>query len=498
MACAARRLNIGLAALISLYFFFIPGLIVWRDLADPALRSDAIPRAAWRHFRNLSPRYERWARSRIGSGKAEGLSIAEIAGTEWPLFGSVFYLWAVESLQEEWERQPEPSGPPPRNFARGAVEAATALVLDPGHASGVKLHWGEDYLHRENVFYRMLIISALTSHHRLTGEERHLALLRDQVESLAAELDRSPHGLLNDYPGECYPMDVLMAVVAVRGADAVLGTDHTASVERAIRGFQGPLLDARGLPPYIADPVRGVAFGAARGCGISYSFMSAPYVWPDLARDWYARYERYFWQERYGLRGFREFPKDFAGAELYMDVDAGPVLGGVGVSASAFGVAASRIMGRFDRAWPLSAQMIVFGWPLPNGTLLTPRILSNVAHAPHLGEACILYNLTRRAAPGMEIQTGGSLPPILLVATCVFRAGVPFPRLRAARRAPMAKTRGRRSGACPASRNLADPRPCRRRDSGVLWFNPWSCCPFSIPYLPPVKGEVGAREGAPR
>ena len=420
LARAARRVNLGLAAVISLYFFILPGLAVLRNLADPALRSDAIPRAAWRLFRDLTPRYERWARERIGSGKPESLTLNEIAGTEWPLFGSVFYLWTVESLQEDWERSSNPGGPAPREFARGAVEAATGLVLDPGHAAWVKLHWGDDYLHRENVFYRMLLIAAMTSHHRLTGDGRHLPMLRDQVETLSAELDRSPHGILNDYPGECYPMDVLMAVAAIRRADEVLGTDHSAFAARSLRGFEGTLLDPRGLPPYAADPVRGVVHGPARGCGISYAFMSAPYLWPDVARDWYGRYEQWFWQEKYGLRGFREFPRDLGGGDWYMDVDAGPVLGGVGVSASAFGVAASRIMGRFDRAWPLAAQMTVFGWPLPNGTWLTPRILSNAANAPLLGEACILYNLTRRAAAGMGIRTGGSLPPIVIAASAVY------------------------------------------------------------------------------
>ncbi|HOW97709.1 MAG TPA: hypothetical protein P5567_13720 [Kiritimatiellia bacterium] len=428
LACAARRVNLGAAAAISLYFFILPGLSVLRDLADPALRSDAIPRAAWRLFEDLTPRYERWARGRIGSGKAESLALHEIAGTEWPLFGSVFYLWSVESLQEDWERRANPAGPAPREFARGAVEAATDLVLDPGHAAWVRLHWGDDYLHRENVFYRMLLISAMTSHRRLTGDARHRPMLREQVETLSAELDRSPHGILNDYPGECYPMDVLMAVAAIRRADAVLETDHSAFAARSLRGFQGARLDPRGLPPYVADPVRGVAFGAARGCGISYAFMSAPELWPDIARDWYARYEQWFWQEKYGLRGFREFPRDLGGGDWYMDVDAGPVLGGVGVSASAFGVAGSRIMGRFDRAWPLAAQMTVFGWPLPNGTWLTPRILSNAANAPLLGEACILYSLTRRAAPGMEIRTGGSLPPIVVLAWVVyFGLGFLFP-----------------------------------------------------------------------
>jgi hypothetical protein len=417
----AARINLALAVVIAAYFFFLPGFTVVRDLADPALRTDATPRAARRLFRSLTPRYRRWAETRMAGTEATRLTADEIAATEWPLFGSVFYLWAVEDLQDDWERgDPRRRGPAaPRDTAREAVEAAIALVLDPAHATWVRNHWGEDYLHRENVFYRMLLIAAMTSHHRLTGDPEHLPFLRDQATSLAAELDASPHGLLDDYPGECYPGDVLMAIAAIRRADAVLGTDHRAFAARAVRGFEGPLLDQRGLLPYAAI-ARGGFAGDARGCGLSYAGMSAPYLWPERAITWFDGYERYFWQERHGLHGFREFANDGPGPEWHMDVDAGPVLGGIGVSASAFGLAAARIMGRFDRAWPLAAQTIVFSWPLPDGTLLMPRVLSNAAHAPHLGEACILYTLTRRTAPGMIRRTGGSLPPLAGVGIALY------------------------------------------------------------------------------
>ena len=59
--------------------------------------------------------------------------------------------------------------------------------------------------------------------------------------------------------------------------------------------------------------------------------------------------------------------------------------------------------------------MLVTSWPLPNGTRLFPRLLSNAADAPYLGEAGILFNLTRLPAAGVPIQTGGSLPGFVLI-----------------------------------------------------------------------------------
>lgn len=410
-----RQVDAVLMIVFAIAVFIVPGLTVVRHLADPALRDDRTPRMAWDLFRTLTPRYEKWARARIASGRAADMSTGNISGTEWPVFGSVFYLWAVEALQDAWARDPQAFPVEPRVYARGAILAASDLALDPNHAGWVKKHWGPDYLHRENVFYRAMIIAAADLRERLTGDATYRPQLEDQVASLSRDLAASPHGWLNDYPFQCYPGDVLATVMIIRNADALLGTDHSAWVTAMRRGFEGERLDALGLVPYFGDVRTGRPEIPARGCGNAYVNFTAPCVWPDLARTWYAGAEEYFWQTRHGLHGFREFPKG-PGGEWYWDVDSGPVMGGIGVAASAFGLAGARLQGRFDHAYPLAAEMIAFSWPLPDGTLFSARLLSNAADAPYLGEACLLFNLTRRAGPGFEVRTGGSLPGIVHVA----------------------------------------------------------------------------------
>jgi hypothetical protein len=409
-----RYFNAAVLILFSSFFFLIPGATVVHDLSDPNIRSAGIPQSAWRLHRTLTPKYERWAKERLDSTRATELSTNNVSGTEWPLFGSVFYLWATESLQDAWEKN-NPVGVAPKVYARGAIEAATRLVIDPKQANWVKTHWGENYLKRENVFYRMLVIAALTSHARLTDDKQYLPLLKNQVDSLSAELDASPHGLLDDYPGECYPGDVLTVISMIQRADKVLGTDHSAFVSRAIRGFQDKALDRRGMVPYMADAPLGYADDSARGCGNSYVSLFSPEIWPEQARKWYSLYTQYFWQESWTCVGFREFPNDEPGNDWYIDVDSGPVLKGFGCAACAFGVGAARVNGHFEQAYPLTTEMLVTSWPLPNGTLLFPRLLSNATDAPYIGEAGILFNLTRLPPEGTPIKTGGSIPGFVLI-----------------------------------------------------------------------------------
>ena len=417
---ACRYGNAVVCTVLALYFFIIPGILIVRDVNDPALRGPGIPRIAWRVHRHLTPLYERWARERIASGRAAHLELHDVPSTEWPLFGSVFYLWATEALQDAWERDPSLAPRAPKEYARKTVDAALDLLLDPVHHTWVKTHWGDDYLHKENVFFRALLIAGITSHANLTGSRQHLDLLRDQVESLSRALDASPHGLLNDYPGECYPIDVFAATHLIRKADAVLGTDHRAFVAREMRAFQGRMLDSYGLVPYASVPESGEILHPSRGICNSYVCIFAPELCPDLAAAWYARAEEHFWQQRIGAEGFREFRRDVPHCDWTFDVDSGPVIAGFSPAANAYGVAAARANGRFDHAYTLTAQVLGACWPLADGTLLGPRILSSVAHAPYLGEANLLFLLTRQPAPGFPIVKGGHLPVFFFLELLIY------------------------------------------------------------------------------
>src|SRR5664279_4072961 len=435
-------INSVLVVLLAAALFIYPPLRAALDICDPALRQPGVPKAAWRLFRNLTPRYAAWARQRIAQERAESLSTSDISGTEWPLFGSVFYLWAIDNLQTAWEAGDHTAGVEPKVFAKDAIIAASELVIDPKHAAWVKKHWGENYLHRENVFYRMLVIAALTSREKLLHDGAHLDILRDQVETFAQELDSSKTGLLDDYPGECYPGDVMAALMAIKRADAVLGTDHSKFLSRALRAFTGTRATRHQLPPYMAGSATGFPCSEARGCANSYMCLTAPELWPPQARQWYGLYDRFFWQERITAAGYREYPKDVPHSEWTMDVDAGPVIAGHGVAASAFGVGAARKNGRFDRAYPLAAEMLATVWELPNGVLAMPRLLSNLSDAPMLGEAAILWQLSIQPERGLPVKTGGSIPAyVYIVLLSVFLFGTwrileAIYRFKAARRPP--------------------------------------------------------------
>src|ERR1035438_4655346 len=72
---------------------------------------------------------------------------------------------------------------------------------------------------------------------------------------------------------------------SIHRANKVLGTDHSAFVARAIRGFQNEALDSRGLVPYFAVAPLGEPVDSSRGCGNSYVSLFSPEIWPEQARS---------------------------------------------------------------------------------------------------------------------------------------------------------------------------------------------------------------------
>ncbi len=403
----------SLVAFLSVSFFIAPPVQALVDLTDPALRGPGVPAFGWRLARTLVPRYATWARARLEAQRAAA-SDDDVSGTEWPLFGSLFFLWGVENLQAAWDAGDHRLEAEPRVFAHDAVDAAAALISDPSQAGWVRARWGRDYLHHQDVFYRMLIIGSLAAREGLLRDHAHLEVLRDQTESLASELDASPTGLLEDYPNETYPGDVLAAWLTIQRADRVLGTDHAAQLARARRGFEGAHLAPPGLPPFSAQP-SGAPQQEPRGSGMSWVALLAPELWPATALAWFETYDASFWQERWTAVGFREFARDTQHPEWFVEVDAGPVLAGHGISASAFGVGAARRNGRFDRAFPLACELLATAWALPSGLLVGPSLLSNAVDAPLLGEAAVFWLMTTQPVAGVTVRRGTEVPGFVFI-----------------------------------------------------------------------------------
>lgn len=404
--------NTAIIVFVALWFFILPAVSVWRDAHDPALESGGIPRCVFQWHQHLTGRFTKWAQSRVTGKMGAHAGQYDIAATEWPAHSAMFYLLATEELQKAWERDHSLAPTAPAEYARGAIDAAATLLKDPVNATWVKNYWGDDYLNKENIFFRMMVINGLTARMQLTGDQGDADFLKQQADGLAREFDASPWGVIDDYPGEAYPVDIVPTIAGIQRIDRMLGTDHATSIAKAVRVLEDGALDpACDLPGYVVDMQTGRARQPARGIGMSMTLVWTPQLWPLRSASWYSDYVQKFWQEGPMLAGFREFRKAVALPDWQVEIDAGPVIAGYGTSASAFGIGAARAHGDLVRARMLEQQAIAAAWPLPNGSMPGARVLST-PDAPFTGETAMLFALTRASGQVKDelIQHHAELP----------------------------------------------------------------------------------------
>jgi hypothetical protein len=396
-------------------FFFYPAWATLRTAYSPETRATAQPPELVRTFEGTAARYSEWARNYLDKRVAASADSEDVALTEWPMFGSVFFLVTAEELSRS--RSLEVVG-----TTHEAIRLAAEVVSHPTTSTWVQVKWGSSYLERENVFYRMLLILGLSSYESLTHDNRYAATLRTQTTSLTRELLLAPLHLADDYPGECYPNDVLWAVAALKRASA-LGYGSREEVNRLARGvlatLNGPAAAPQGLPAFEVDAATGEPHQPARGSASSGLLSMAGELDPHLASRWFDRYVAHYWADGW-LRGFREVP---LGTKSYEDVDSGPIVFGVGSVATGFGIGAARSVGRLDYAVPLTMQTVPASWPTPFGLLLPGALGWAAADGWCFGELALLFSMTRPSAAPQEVPYRGGVPALVWVFLALFLAG---------------------------------------------------------------------------
>lgn len=402
------RLSFAILLILAAFAFCLyPAAVIAKLLADSELKQTGVSSSLPDWFEAASGRHADWAEEYLNSGIAAEVEHTEVAATEWPMFGSVFYLVTAQELQERGLVDAS------AGVVREAVERSAKIVASPETATWVRTKWGDDYLERENCFYRMLLIKGLAAYQSITGDLRHNELLVEQTRMLAAEIAAAPLHLVDDYPYECYPNDILWAVAAIQRSGNLRGENYSELVESFMETFNGPKVAVDGLPAYQMSAQQGYMLQAPRGCGNSGILQFAAELDPEIAQSWYAAYARDFWKDNGWLAGFTELPvgtKDYV-----MDVDSGPVAFEFGSVASAFGVGAANSVGRLDHSVPLTYQAVACSWPTPFG-FMVPKLMGLVAvDSPSLGEVALLFSMSRPNQVGEVVPYDGKVPGIVWV-----------------------------------------------------------------------------------
>jgi len=159
--------------------------------------------------------------------------------------------------------------------------------------------------------------------------------------ALAAAFDAAESPYLEAYPDEAWPVDSTVAVASLRLHDTLLPPRYAPTVARWLDGVRQRLDPVTGLLPHRVDAATGAPAEVARGTSQSIVHRFLPEIDPAFAQQQYLRFRDRFVVRPLGLGpAVREYP---VGTDGPGDVDSGPLVLGVSLSATVVTLGAAQV-----------------------------------------------------------------------------------------------------------------------------------------------------------
>jgi hypothetical protein len=173
----------------------------------------------------------------------------------------------------------------------------------------------------------------------LNNDGRFQELHRKLSDAIARRMAKYPHRHIETYPHETYPPDNTVAAASLRVADMTLGVKYKTLVDEWVEQSKRLEQSPAGLIAFQIDSESGIPLQTYRGSNIAWNSFFMPLVDENYAKDQFEKFKQNMLRRITGFAAFREYPK---GGLFRMDCDTGPVILGLGGTATGFSVAGAR------------------------------------------------------------------------------------------------------------------------------------------------------------
>lgn len=185
---------------------------------------------------------------------------------------------------------------------------------------------------------------------------------RAGLDSLAAAYRGTSNPYQPSYEGMAWSGDNVMAMLALSTYDRTMVTVRYQNVVRSWVALVRERLDpSLGMPAFELDHPSGAVVKSPRGSSQTLLAWALTEIDTAFAREQYLRLRENFYTTRLGLPLVREYPIDSASPG---DYDSGPVIWGIGSSATIVTLATARRFGDTTFARALESSIRFFGFPL--------------------------------------------------------------------------------------------------------------------------------------
>ena len=326
----AKRILSGLAALAITLVIWLPCLHFF--FAQPA--------SSFHRSEGLSPKARQLAARHLQLWTDPGLREQELrrmraSNAEWDFMGRSFLVWSlanmglrepaskhlylqtIDQIIDETVRLEKQEG---MYFFLMPYAKAGRYVAQPAHS----------------LFLDGEIALMLASRRILEEKPEYKPLLTERVNAIAERFKQSPRLLLESYPDECWMFDHVVALDAIRLADYLDGSDHSALIRDWVAMAKKKLVHPESGLLISSFTTDGQFLDGPEGSTIWMVAHCLQLLDEDFARDQYERARRELGEITLGFGYAHEWPKSWDGPA---DIDSGPVIPVFNISAGSSGMA---------------------------------------------------------------------------------------------------------------------------------------------------------------
>ena len=163
------------------------------------------------------------------------------------------------------------------------------------------------------------------------------ALFKENCEAISRAIQQTDKAFLESYAGAAWPADNVVCVAALALHDRLFEPKYTAVIANWMGRIKGVLDKETGLIPHSFSLFDNKGL-EVRGSSLSLMLSFLSEIDPVFAKNQYKIYKNLFVETKLGLPAVREYP---IGTDGDGDVDSGPIIWGVGGSASIVGIRAA-------------------------------------------------------------------------------------------------------------------------------------------------------------
>ncbi|MFD5175232.1 hypothetical protein ACFWM1_05430 [Nocardia sp. NPDC058379] len=230
---------------------------------------------------------------------------------------------------------------------------------------------------------------------------------------IAAAFAAAETPFLQAYHGQAWPVDSTVAVASLRLHDRLFGERFGTVTTRWLAAARAHLDPATGLLPHDVTP-DGTQLDGARATSQTVILRFLPELDADFARDQYRLFRDQFLTYPGGFGpALREYPR---GVDKPGDVDSGPLVAGISLSATVVGLGAARVNGDHELAAALGAEGELLGLPvdLPGSKRYAFGLVP-------IGDAFVVWSSTARplttepAASELDLRWWWRVPWLLVL-----------------------------------------------------------------------------------